>query len=197
MEKLKTAVSSAPALKRLVYSPENEGFVGRIILGVDACGLGFGAILQLEAQESWRHPLRYESGLWTLAETRYDGVKVECRGLLCTLKQFHYYLYGVLFLIEIDARTLVCQLNQPTSDLPGAIVGRWLAYLRLFHFDIKHVAEVKHKGPDAFLCRPGTAEDLRELADGREEAVRRLAEFVDGELDAMWVSVEEEEACGL
>ena len=124
MEKLKKAVSSAPALKQLVYVPENEGFVGRIILGVDSCGLGFGAILQLEAQESWCHPLRYESGLWTLAETRYDGVKLECRGLLGTLKQFYYYLYGVRFLIEIDARTLVRQLNQPTSDVPGAIVGR-------------------------------------------------------------------------
>ena len=77
-------------------------------------------------------------------------------------------------LIEIDARTLVHQLNQPTSDLPGAIVRRWLAYIRIFSFDIKHVAGVKHKGPDALSRRPGTEEELRKLAEGGEEAVRRL-----------------------
>ena len=98
-------------------------------------------------------------------------------------------------LIEIDAHTLVHQLNQPTSYLPGAIVRRWLAYIRLFSFDIKHVAGVKHKGPDALSRRPGTEEELRELAKGGEEAVRRLEEFVDGELDVMWVSAEEEGAC--
>ena len=54
---------------------------------------------------------------------------------------------------------------------------------------------VKHKGPKALSRRSGTDEELRKLAEGGEEAVRRLEEFVDGELDAMWVSAEEEEAC--
>ena len=76
MEKLKRALSSAPALKPLVYTPEDDGFVGGIVLGVDAYGLGFGAILQQEDRESRRHPVRYESGLWTPAETRYNAVKL-------------------------------------------------------------------------------------------------------------------------
>ena len=99
--------------------------------------------------------------------------------------KFRYYLYRVHFLNKIDTRTLVHLLNQTTSDVPGAIVGRWLAHIRLFSFDIKHVAGVKHKCPDALLHRPGTVEELRKLAEGREEAVQRLEEFVDGELDAM------------
>ena len=110
-------------------------------------------------------------------------------------EKFCYYLYRVQFLIEIDGRILVQQLNQPTSDLPRAIVGRWLAYIKLFSFDIKHVAGVKHKGPHVLSRRPGMEEELRELVEGGEEVVRRLEEFVDGELDAMWVSAEEEEAC--
>ena len=139
MEKLKTALSSAPALKPLIYTPEVDGFVGEIVLVVDACGLGFGAILQQEDRENRRHPVRYERGLWTPAETRYDAVKLECRGLLPAQKIFCYYLYRVQFLIENDARTLVRQLNQPASDLPGAIVARRQAYIRLLSFDIKHV----------------------------------------------------------
>ena len=185
MEKLKTALSSAPALKPLVYMPEDDGFVGEIVLGVEECGLGFGAILQQEDRESRRHPVSYESGVRTPADTRYDAVILECRGLLRALKKFHYYLFWVQFLIEIDARTLVHQMNQPTSDLPWDIVGHWLAYIRLFSFDIKHVAGVKHKGPDALSRRPGMEEELRELAEGGEVAVRRLEEFVDGELDVM------------
>ena len=38
-------------------------------------------------------------------------------------------------------------------------------------------------------------EEFRELAAGGEEAVRRLEEFVDRELDTIWVGAEEEEAC--
>ena len=43
MEKLKRALSSVPALKPLVYTPEDDGLEGEILLGVDASGFGFGA----------------------------------------------------------------------------------------------------------------------------------------------------------
>src|SRR5437588_988312 len=185
MERLKAALVSAPALKTLCYSPQEDGFVGQIVLGVDACGLGFGAILQQEDRDGKRQPVRYESGLWTPAESRYDAVKLECRGLLRAVKKFRYYLYGVRFLVEIDARTLVHQLNQPMSDLPGTVGGRWIAYIRLFDFEIRHVVGTKHKWPDALSRRPGTEEELRELREGGEEAVERLEEFVDAELGTM------------
>jgi len=64
-------------------------------------------------------------------------------------------------------------------------VGRWLAYIRLFTFDICHVPGTKHKGPDALSRRPGTEEELRELEEHGEEAVRRFEKFEDGELGAM------------
>ena len=166
MGKLKTRLRSAPTLKPLVYALEDHCFVGRIVLGVHSCGLGFEAILEQEDQESRRHPVRYESGQWTPAETRYDAVKLDHRGLLFALNKFRYYLYRVQFSIEIDARRLVHQLNQPTSDLPGAIVGCWLAYIKLFSFDIKHMAGVKNMPPDALSRRLGMEEELRELAEG-------------------------------
>lgn len=93
--------------------------------------------------------------------------------------------------------TLVHHLNQHTSGLPGAIVGRWLANIRLFTSDIKHLAGVTNKRPDAESHRPVTKEEFRELPEGAEETVPKLEEFVDEELDAMWVSTAEEEACTL
>ena len=58
-----------------------------------------------------------------LAERKYDSGKLECRGLLKALKKLRYYLYGVQFLEEINTKTLVHQLNQSTSDLPGSVVN--------------------------------------------------------------------------
>ena len=55
--------------------------------------------------------------------------------------------------MEIDAKTLVHQLNQPASGLSGSVVNRWLAWIRLFDFDLKHIAGTKHGGLDALLRR--------------------------------------------
>src|SRR5690606_20010179 len=115
-----------------------------------------------------RHPARYESGIWSESEARYDAGKLECRGLLKALKKFKHYLYGVRFLVEIDAQTLVHQLNQPSSDLPGALVSRWIAWIRLFDFDIAHVSGTKHQGPDA-LSRRRQSEQSEEDDDSDQD----------------------------
>jgi hypothetical protein len=124
---LKEALTSAPALRTLKYSED----AGEIMLAVDASLQGWGAVLhqQVDPVRSKRHPSRYESGLWTEQESRYDAGKRGCRGVLKALKKFHFWLYGVHFTIEIDAKTLVAQLNQSATDLPGALVIRWLAWI--------------------------------------------------------------------
>ena len=146
MDDLKKALTHALALRLLDYQAE-----GKIILSVDSSLLGWGAILQQEEElnSKKRHLSRYENGPWSPIEKKYDSGKLECRGLLCALNKLRFYLYGIWFLVEIDAKTLVHQLNQPASDLPGSVVNRWLAWIRLFDFDLKHVAETKHGGPDS------------------------------------------------
>jgi hypothetical protein len=182
MMRLKTALVTTPALKPIVYTPDASGSLGRILLGVDASKLGYGAILQQEDENGKRHPSRYESGLWTAAETRYDAVKLECHGLLRALKKFRYYVYGVHFLVKIDAKTLVHQLNQPATDLPGAVVGRLLAYIRLFSFDIQHVSGTRHRGPDALSRRPPSEEEWKCHAENGGRESQELEERIDGEL---------------
>ena len=120
MDDLKNTLTHAPALRPLDYQAE-----GKIILSVDSSLLEWGAILQQEEElnSKKRHPLRYENGLWSPAEKKYDLGKLECRGLLCALKKLRFYLYGIRFLVEIDAKTLVHQFNQPASDLPELVVN--------------------------------------------------------------------------
>jgi len=155
MDELKRALTTAPALKPIDYHA-----TGTIFLSVDSSNIEWGAILQQEEDSTKKcHPTRFESGVWNEAEKKYDGEKLECRGLLKALKKLRVYLYEVRFVMEIDARTLVYQLNLPASDLPGAVVNRWLAWIRLFNFDIKHVTGKKHGGPDGLSSRKQSEDD--------------------------------------
>lgn len=79
MDMLKDAFTNAPALATIDYT---EG-TGEIILTVDTSSEGWGAILQeIEKDSSKRHPVSYESTLWTEAEKKYKARKLECRPLL-------------------------------------------------------------------------------------------------------------------
>src|SRR5437762_12654248 len=80
--------------------------------------------------------------------------------------------------METDAPTLVWLLNQPPNDLPNAMMTRWLAYIRLFDFTVKHVPGHKNGGADA-LSRRGFAE-----GDGEED------DSVDDYFDAKLYSVQ-------
>jgi hypothetical protein len=176
MDGLKVALTTAPALRPLDYS-ENAG---EIIVMVDASGTGFGVVLAQVGDDGMRHPVRYDSGLWTSAERKYDAVKLECRALLQALKKLRPYLYGVQFVVETDANTLVAQLNRTATDLPNAMVTRWLAWIQMFDFDVRHVPGKKNVVADALSRKP-----TGPIADEDGE----LDDWVDNHLDAVHVNV--------
>ena len=123
MDTIKRALTTTPALATPTYGPD----AGLLILAVDAGGEGWGSVMMQVGQDGKRHSCHFESGLWAPPEKNYDAGKKECKGLLKALKKMRFWLYGVHFRVEIDARTLVHQLNLPANDLPGALVMRWIA----------------------------------------------------------------------
>ena len=155
MQLLKEHLTSAPCLMPIDHSPN----AGLIILLVDASLKGWGAILGQEASKGKRTVARYESGLWSKAEQNYDATKRECRGLLKALKKCRTQLYGVFFRIETDAAVLVHQLSRAGSDLMGALVTRWIAWIRLFDFEIVHVPGKRHTAADGLSRRPRVSSD--------------------------------------
>ena len=62
-------------------------------------------------------------------------------------------------MLETDANVLVAQLNWSATDLPGSLVMRWIAYIRLFDFEVWHVPGKKHTAVDGLSQRPHTESD--------------------------------------
>ena len=71
MDLLKEQLTTVPVLKSIDY----HGGAGDIVLAVDASGHGWGAVLMQYAAGSKRkrHPIRYESGVWSPQEAAYDA----------------------------------------------------------------------------------------------------------------------------
>ena len=170
MDRLKHLLSTAPILIKLDYSPSALP----IILNVDASTqVGWGAVLSQMQEDGKPRPARYESGVWNDAEKKYDAVKLECRGLMNALKKLRFWLYGRHFLLETDAQTLVWLVNQPPNDLPNAMLTRWLTYIRLFDFDVKHIPGSKNGAADA-LSRRGKSSDDNDESDAEDYFESRL-----------------------
>jgi RNase H-like domain found in reverse transcriptase/Integrase zinc binding domain/Reverse transcriptase (RNA-dependent DNA polymerase) len=156
MDALKQAITSAPVLVTLDFSAAALS----IFLNVDASTtIGWGAVLSQQQSDGSIRPARFESGVWSDVERKYDALKLECRGLLKSLKKLRFWLYGRYFTVLTDSQTLVWLLNQPPNDLPNAMMTRWLAYIRLFDFDTKHVPGHKNGAADALSRRGNSEED--------------------------------------
>ena len=54
---------------------------------------------------------------------------------------------------------LVNQLNRSGSDLPSALITRWLAWIRLFDFEVRHIPGKKHTAADGLSRRPRAPDD--------------------------------------
>ena len=91
-------------------------------------------------------------------------------------------------MVEIDAKMLVHQLNQPASDLPSSVVNRWLTWIWLFDFELQHILESKHGGPDSLSRHlrgdddsESDKEDIEDAMDVDVAALRGEAERDDDE----------------
>lgn len=82
------------------------------------------------------------------------GGKCEFRELMKVQKKFCNYVYGVRSLVETDATKLVYQLQVPAENLPGALDARWITWIRLFDFDVKHHPEILNRCPDGLSWWP-------------------------------------------
>jgi hypothetical protein len=91
--------------------------------------------------------------------------KKKCRDVLKTLKKFCFYFYDVKFILKTDVRMFVDQLNWFDTDLFDALVTRWLVWIRLFDFEIRHVLDIKHIAANDLFKKFSSFNDLKKVAE--------------------------------
>ena len=145
MNILKLILTTASTLKFLNYF----FLIDEIILTVTFNLKRWDVILfQINSERNKNHSSRYRSDLWTMFESRYDITKRECRELLKTLKKVRFWLYEVQFIIEIDVNILISQFNRSVTDLSKILMIRWLIWICVFDFDVRHVFDKRHIATD-------------------------------------------------
>jgi hypothetical protein len=117
----------------------------------------------MQLRDEKRHSIRYESEFWFETKQKYDVTKRECREVLKTLKKVRYYLYDCKFILKIDARVLIDQLNRSSTNLSSALITHWIAWIRLFDFDVRHVSEDKHTAIDDLFKKLSSSVNIAEI----------------------------------
>ncbi|OMJ26656.1 Retrovirus-related Pol polyprotein from transposon [Smittium culicis] len=140
---LKRALTS----KTLLRPPDYQDLNRPLILTVDASPVGAGAVLQKCDKNGNRFVIRYESHTSNDRERRYAQIKRELYAVKMMVQKLKLYLYGVRFIVETDAKSVLGMLNQ--VDLPSDVAARWVAYLQMYDFDIVHIKGTSNPVADA------------------------------------------------
>ena len=90
------------------------------------------------------------------------------------LKKFRLWVYGVYFVIKTDIYVLIIQLNRSGTDISGVLIIRWLAWIRLFDFNIRYVFGYKYITVNEFSRRSST-----EIDNIRIEIEQSIDDFID------------------
>jgi hypothetical protein len=139
-----------------------------------------------------KHSMRYESEIWSDVEKKYDVIKKKCREILKILKKIRFYFYDVKFILKTNARVFVDQLNRSDTDFSDALVIRWLVWIRLFDFEIRHISDIKHTVADDLFKKSFSSNDLKKAAEEKS-----IDDWVDAQLSCVrvfFVSIVEEES---
>jgi hypothetical protein len=98
-------------------------------------------------------------------EKKYDVTKRECRDVLKILKKIRFYFYDVKFILKINARVLVDQLNRFDTNFFNAFIICWFVWIRLFDFEIRHVFDIKHIAANDLFKKSSSFNDLKKVAE--------------------------------
>jgi hypothetical protein len=140
---LKEALGRDIVLKTIDYGTGG----GQMIVAVDSSQTAAGvAIWQLD-KAGRRQPIVFDSIPMTDTELRYSQPKLELCGVFKTLKRHSQLLFGIHFILEVDASFLKVIVGVP--ELPTAVITRWVSYIKGFDFTVEHLPGKEHVVPDA------------------------------------------------
>ena len=115
--------------------------------------------------------------------------KREYCAILKILKKCWYLLYKTYFILEIDVKTLVAQLNYLIYNLSEALVISWLAWIQLFNFIVRYMSGSHHTAADGLSRRPKVEEkneneeDINDFINSKLNIVKVLISKVEDRIE--------------
>ena len=113
-----------------------------------ASGVGIGAVLLQEDNNSIDHPVCYFSKKFSKHQKNYSTIEKWCLALILAIQQFEVYLTSstspVVVFSDHNALSLLHKLNNKNQRLL-----RWSLLLQEFNLDIRHIKGKDNIIPDA------------------------------------------------
>ena len=163
-EDIKKKLTSSPILKLPVISSPFE-------VAADVCCTGVGAVL---AQQG--HPIEYFSEKLSPSRQSWSTYEEELYALVRALKQWEHYLLSKEFVLLTDHFSLKYLQAQKNISRMHA---RWISFLQMFDFVIKHQSGKENKVADA-LSRKGS---LLTLLSSKIIAFKHLPDLYEEDID--------------
>jgi hypothetical protein len=79
------------------------------------------------------------------------------------LKKIRFYFYNVKFILKINVRVLVDQLNRFNINFFDAFITRWLVRIRFFDFEVRHVFNIKHIAANDLFKKSSSFNDFKKV----------------------------------
>src|SRR5260221_7595394 len=103
------------------------------------------------------YPIVFGSITFNEREVRYSQPKLELYGVFRALKAEWHQLHNINFCLIVDAGFLIQMMSSP--DLLNVAMTRWITYIQLFTFEVRHTPGAAHRVPDGLSHRPRMAND--------------------------------------
>ena len=174
MELVKEAIRNAPCLAPIDYTSEAE-----VILGVDSSETGVGWYIAQNQPDGKRRYCRFGSATFSDVQGRYGQSKCELFGLYTAMMKARFHLFGVKKLVvEHDARYLKGMVENP-DIIPDATINRWIAGIRLFSFEWKHIPGKAHAVADGLSRRApnGTEVPTSPFSSEQDDFLGKVCNF--------------------
>jgi transposase InsO family protein len=179
MDSIKQAIIHSPALRPISYDSPHE-----VIVSVDSSNIAVGYILSQLDDDGKRRHARFGSIAWNERESKYSQAKIELYGLFRALHALKIYIIGVRNLaVEMDASYIKGMINRPDIH-PVAVINRWIAAVKLFDFNLRHVPATKMPATDGLSRREKSPEESSEESDAEE--------WLDSKLESSLMYLENE-----
>ena len=164
VETLKEILTRYPVLRPIDYESLE---IRPLILNTDAGPEAGGGYLGQDDSNGRRFVNRYMSFTFPQTVRNYGQFKRELYAMVKNIKLVQYRIYGCPLVIETDCLPLIGFLNNP--DLIDPAMVRWIAYIKLFNPEFRHV-----KGKDNVVSDGLSRMKVEEVDHDKEDMLEDL-----------------------